>query len=244
MLSTVTEAWNTVVPPPGDPHGPLHPLLLLLTVVTGLVDAFSYLVLGHVFVANMTGNVVFLAFALAGAKGFSLAASALALLSFALGAAASGRVVTHLGPRRGRVLAVTASFEVVVTAASVVISWTVVDPGAGAVRYALVALLALGAGMQNGTARKLAVPDLTTTVLTQTIAGLAFESRLGGGTNSRIGRRGLAAVAMFVGALVGATLVLQVSRSLGLLVALVLLLAVALAAARLSRDAPVWDAPA
>ena len=50
-------------------------MLVVLTVVTGLVDAFSYLVLGHVFVANMTGNVVFLAFALVGAKGFSIAGS-------------------------------------------------------------------------------------------------------------------------------------------------------------------------
>ena len=56
-----------MVPAADDPHGPLPPLLLALTVVTGLVDSFSYLVLGHVFVANMTGNVVFLGFALAGA---------------------------------------------------------------------------------------------------------------------------------------------------------------------------------
>ena len=48
------------------PYGPLPVLLICLTVVTGLVDAFSYLSLGHVFVANMTGNVVFLGFALAG----------------------------------------------------------------------------------------------------------------------------------------------------------------------------------
>jgi uncharacterized membrane protein YoaK (UPF0700 family) len=243
MLSTVTDAWQTFVPPEGDRHGPLHPLLLLLTVVTGLVDAFSYLVLGHVFVANMTGNVVFLAFALAGASGFSLAASALALVAFALGAVISGRIVTHLGPRRGRILAITVTFEVVVTAAAVIIGWSVVDPGGGAARYTLVALLAVGAGMQNGTARKLAVPDLTTTVLTQTIAGLAFESRLGGGANSRIGRRGLAALAMFIGALVGATLELHVSQPLGLLVALVLLVTVALAAGRLSRGGPVWDTP-
>ena len=40
------------------PHGPLPVLLVCLTVVTSLVDAFSYLRLGHVFVANMTGNVV------------------------------------------------------------------------------------------------------------------------------------------------------------------------------------------
>ena len=47
-----------------DPrHGPLPLLLMLLTTVTGLVDAVSYLALNHVFVANMTGNVVFLGFA-------------------------------------------------------------------------------------------------------------------------------------------------------------------------------------
>jgi uncharacterized membrane protein YoaK (UPF0700 family) len=243
MLSTVTDAWHTVAPPEGDRHGPLHPMLLLLTVVTGLVDAFSYLELGHVFVANMTGNVVFLAFALVGAKGFSLAASALALAAFALGAAGSGRIVTHLGPRRGRVLAVTSAVEVVMTVIAVVIGWTVADPGAGAGRYVLVALLAVGAGLQNGTARKLAVPDLTTTVLTQTIAGAAFESRLGGGAGSRIGRRGLAGVAMFVGALVGALTELRVSRPLGLLIAVILLVIVAVGAARLSKDRPEWDRP-
>ncbi len=243
MLTTVTEAWRTLAPPEGDRHGPLHPLLLLLTVVTGLVDAFSYLVLGHVFVANMTGNVVFLAFALAGARGFSLAASTLALLAFAVGAVLSGRVVTHLGPRRGRILAVTATCEAVVTVIAVVIGWTVVDPGAGVTRYLLVALLAVGAGLQNGTARKLAVPDLTTTVLTQTIAGAAFESRLGGGAGSQTGRRGLAALAMFVGALIGAVTELRVSQPLGLLLALLLLIGVALAAAHLSRGRPAWDSP-
>jgi uncharacterized membrane protein YoaK (UPF0700 family) len=51
------------------------PLLLTLTVVTGVVDAVSILRLGRVFVANMTGNVVFSAFALVGAPGFSLSAS-------------------------------------------------------------------------------------------------------------------------------------------------------------------------
>ncbi|GAA4955443.1 hypothetical protein GCM10023238_22610 [Streptomyces heliomycini] len=43
--------------------------MLVLTVVTGLIDAVSYMALGRVFVANMTGNVVFLGFALAGAPG-------------------------------------------------------------------------------------------------------------------------------------------------------------------------------
>ena len=52
---------------------PLLPALLLaLTAATGLIDAVSYLALGHVFTANMTGNVVFLGFAAAGAPGLSI----------------------------------------------------------------------------------------------------------------------------------------------------------------------------
>jgi len=95
--------------------------------------------------------------------------------------------------------------------------------------------------IQNGTARKLAVPDLTTTVLTLTITGTAFESRLGGGANSRLGRRGLSIFAMFAGAMVGTLLVLHVHVALPLLVAVVLLVPVAAAAARLSRSKPAWD---
>ena len=55
---------------------------MVMTVTTGIVDAVSILSLGRVFVANMTGNVVFVGFALAGAKGFSLAASLFALAGF------------------------------------------------------------------------------------------------------------------------------------------------------------------
>ena len=66
---------------------PLPPLLLTLTVVTGVVDAVSILRLGRVFVANMTGNVVFSGFALVGAPGFSLSASLAALAGFLVGAA-------------------------------------------------------------------------------------------------------------------------------------------------------------
>ena len=75
---------DTLLADRAGPHGPLPPLLVSMTLVTGLVDAFSYLVLGHVFVANMTGNVVFLGFALAGAPGFSIAASATARLPSSL----------------------------------------------------------------------------------------------------------------------------------------------------------------
>jgi hypothetical protein len=92
MASRLADAWHTIVPAPDDPAGPLPPLLVALTVVTGLVDAFSYLTLGHVFTANVTGNIVFLGFALAGAPGFSVAASLTAYASFAAGSVLGGRL--------------------------------------------------------------------------------------------------------------------------------------------------------
>src|SRR3954463_7366645 len=95
-----------------DPvHGPLPALMLVLTVLTGVVDAVSILSLGRVFVANMTGNVVFIGFALAGASGFSLSASLAALGGFLAGAAAGGIAVERLGGHRGRLVVVVTGAE-------------------------------------------------------------------------------------------------------------------------------------
>src|SRR5246127_3567139 len=71
---------------------PLPMVLVVLTVTTGLVDAASVLGLGHVFTANMTGNVVFLGFALGGSHDVSIVASLIALASFLAGAACGGRI--------------------------------------------------------------------------------------------------------------------------------------------------------
>src|SRR6476660_10367637 len=70
-------------------------VLLGMTAVTGLVDAVSFLSLGHVFTANMTGNIVFLAFATAHVSGLSIARSSTALLAFLLGAILGGRVMAR-----------------------------------------------------------------------------------------------------------------------------------------------------
>src|SRR2546422_6951888 len=81
----------------------LPPVLLGLTAVTGLVDAVSYLALGHVFTANMTGNVVFLGFAAAGAPGLSVTRSGTALAAFFMGAVIGGRMAARTsGGRRDR----------------------------------------------------------------------------------------------------------------------------------------------
>ena len=171
---------ETVAPRPGERHGPLPPLLLGLTAVTGLVDAFSYLVLGHVFVANMTGNVVFLGFALAGAPGFSIGASLVALGSFGLGALAGGEVGVRLGQDRGHQLSASVSGQAALLAVCVLLAAVSAQPVPGGFRYPLIVALAVAMGLQNATVRKLAVPDLpTTNVLTTTITAMAADSEHG-----------------------------------------------------------------
>src|ERR1700692_3595662 len=78
---------------PSDAPFPVMATLFGLTFVTGLIDAVSVLGLGHVFTANMTGNVVFLGFALGGAPGFSITASFAAVGGFMCGALVGGRLV-------------------------------------------------------------------------------------------------------------------------------------------------------
>jgi len=243
MLVVLRDAWTTIVPKADDRQGPLPPLMLALTVVTGLVDAFSYLALGHVFVANMTGNVVFAGFAIAGATGFSLAASLVALGMFAAGALLGGRIAHRARAHRGRVLFLALAPQTVLVAAAYAIAQVSGSPYGGGARYGLIVLLALGMGLQNAAARALAVPDLTTTVLTLTITGIASDSRLAGGPGSKIGRRLVSAGAMFLGAVVGALPVLHGHPALPLLFAGLLLAVATVAAFRLSHSDAGWAKP-
>jgi uncharacterized membrane protein YoaK (UPF0700 family) len=216
--------------------GPLPPLLLALTVVTGLVDATSYLKFGHVFVANMTGNVVFLGFGIAGAGGISVWASLTAIGSFLVGGVAGGRIGTRWGSDRGRHLTATTATELVLVAGGLVVAaFSAHHIGTGS-RYAVIVLLAVAMGVQNATARKLAVPDLTTTVLTMTLTGVAVDSTLAGGPGSRLGRRGLSVAAMLLGALIGGVLVLKVDNPAPLALATVLLAGITFFAYQASRQ--------
>jgi uncharacterized membrane protein YoaK (UPF0700 family) len=96
-------------------------------------------------------------------------------------------------------------------------------------------------GAQNATVRRLQVYDLTTTVLTMTLTGIAADLRER--DRSAITRRLLAVFAMLLGAVAGALLVLDVSNvaALGLAAAL---LAVTVAGAGAGSRAPApWHAP-
>jgi uncharacterized membrane protein YoaK (UPF0700 family) len=180
--------------------------------VTGLVDATSYLKLGHVFVANMTGNVVFLGFGIAGAGGISVWASLTALGSFLLGGVGGGRIGTRWSRDRGRHVTVTTAVELLLVGAGLVVAAFSPHGLGTSSRFAMIVLLAVAMGVQNATARKLAIPDLTTTVLTMTLTGVAADSALAGGHGSRLARRGLSIAAMLLGALIGGTLALKVDN--------------------------------
>ena len=208
----------------------VEPLLLalsLLTLVTGLVDAACYLGLGRVFTANMTGNVVLLAFGATGAQGLPVLAPTVSLGVFLLGAAAGGRLASRLvgpagaevpAPVRRRWLTITLLGELGLVAVAGVVAVGLPVGGGGARRYVVIGLLAAGLGLQNATVRRLAVPDVTTTVLTLTLTGLAADSWLAGGRSPRAGRRVAAVGLMATGALVGA-LLLRVDVALPILAA-------------------------
>lgn len=238
MSKLLTDVARTLVPPRGDPYGPLPPLLVVLTVVTGVVDAVSYLALGHVFVANMTGNVVFLGFALAGASGLSAPPSLAAMTAFLLGALAGGRTARRYAAHRGKLLALSTSLQTLLVAAAVVVSAAAHGKVTDGVQYTLIVLLGMGMGLQNAVVRGLGVPDLTTTVLTMTLTGLAADSAPAGGGSGHPGRRVLSVLAMFTGAFLGAQLLLHTRLEAPLGLALLLLAASAAAALRLSRGEP------
>lgn len=227
----MSEQSGTGTKPADDPEARglrLVPVLLGLTVVSGLIDAVSYLGLEHVFTANMTGNVVVLGFAAAGAPGFSVAHTLTSLGSFVVGAMAGGRVAVRLGSGSRRTWARrTLAAEAVLLGVSAVVAYAA--PGATATAYTLIAVTAFAMGLRNATVRRLGIPDLTTTVLTMTLTGLAADSRAGGGPGTRSPRRTASVVAMVAGAGVGAWLVLHHGLALPLAIAagLVAVLAVA-----------------
>ncbi|HTW05449.1 MAG TPA: YoaK family protein [Streptosporangiaceae bacterium] len=236
----LTDIRDVVVPGRDARHGPLPPLLISMTLVTGLVDAFSYLVLGHVFVANMTGNVVFLGFALAGAPGFSIPASLIAMVSFAAGALLGGRLGARNRGHRGRLHSTAAALQAAFLAVAIILAAVGGGTPAAGYRYPLIAVLGICMGIQNASARTLAVPDLTTTVLTLTLTGIAADSALAGGSGSKAGRRLVPIATMLAGALLGAVLVRQAQIYDPLVIALVTIVAGATVSHLTGRRDPGW----
>jgi uncharacterized membrane protein YoaK (UPF0700 family) len=174
--------------------------------VTGLVDAVSYLALGRVFTANMTGNVVLLGFAAAGAQELSVSRSGAALGAFLAGAVVGGRMSRpiRLGVwHRWTSFAFGVEGALFLAAMAVAVGQTSGFAGETERLYTIIILTGLAMGMRNATVRSLSVPDHTTTVLTLTLARLAADTRLAGGDNHRWASRASSVATMLAGAAIG-----------------------------------------
>jgi uncharacterized membrane protein YoaK (UPF0700 family) len=187
---------------------PLIAGIYVITSICGMLDAACYLGLGQVFAEIMTGNLVYLAFAI-GTKGtgsnLPVLPYIIALGAFAGGAVFGGRLVrmrSTLGSHRFAFVA-----EWVVLAAAVGATLIVHPHFHGNSRFVVIGILAFGMGIQNAAVRKWGIPDLATNVMTLTMTGLIMNTRLAGGDNDRAGRRATSIGIFTVSAIFGAFLV-------------------------------------
>ena len=181
----------------------------MLTGVAGVVDALSILRLDRVFVANITGNIIFIGLALVGARGYSITAPLIVFASFLAGAAGAGAAAPRLlappRPRgaRGNARATRSiwrsrpacSPRVPIQAPPCATRCSSCSRSAWARKSALV--------------RAVDVPGLTTSVFTSTLTGLAADATRGGWRSPGFAVRIIAALALLVGAVVGAVLALK-----------------------------------
>jgi uncharacterized membrane protein YoaK (UPF0700 family) len=181
--------------------------LLLLTASTGAIDAVSYLALDRVFTGNMTGNVLFIGFALVGVAGIPLLNNVIALLGFIAGSIVSGRIV---GRGHKVKLPMTSAWVLIVGGAIAIglgIAWTIIGDLPHIAVLVVTFLLAIVMGGQVSAVKPIGNSDITTIVVTNTLANLARDSRLGGGKGQAWVHRLLAVVMMGLGAALGAWII-------------------------------------
>jgi uncharacterized membrane protein YoaK (UPF0700 family) len=150
-------------------------LLLLLAWVAGGVDAISYLSLGGVFTANMTGNTVLLGVALGQLERQAAVQSSLAMVGFLVGVALGARTAS-----RGRhhavwppAFTISLGLEGVLLAILAVVWHLVGDPAVNPMaRAGLIVLAALAMGLQSAVARRINISGIATTYITGTLTNL------------------------------------------------------------------------
>lgn len=165
--------------PPIVPRFPVAPrgrdaMVLVLTWAASGVDAISYLGLGHVFTANMTGNTVLLGLSLGQGQGLAALRAIVALLAFAAGVA-MGAVIVERSPRRGDwpravTWAIGVEFAILVL---FTIGWHLPgDTHKGGALFLLITLSAIAMGIQSAAIRHLRVPGIATTYITGTLTSM------------------------------------------------------------------------
>lgn len=187
--------------PPNTTADGVVTVLMILTGLSGVIDAASYLGMGRLFLGKMTGNVETIGWTAARVPGFLLTEAAAALAAFLVGAVAAGRLSRRLQHRRQRWMAAALMVEAGLLLITLVAAVIVRSPASS--KLWLVELLALAMGFRNGTTRKLAEPDMTTTLITGNLADLGADCALAGGKSPRLMRRLGVVVSMFGGAAIG-----------------------------------------
>jgi uncharacterized membrane protein YoaK (UPF0700 family) len=147
-----------------------------------------------------------LGFGIAGSSGLPVVAPVISLASFLLGASCGGVLVKRMAKRHPALVANALAIEVTVIVVAAVVAAATSISADDASGYVVIALLAFAMGVRNAIVRRLSVPDITTTVLTLTLTGLAAESPLAGGSGKGSIRRSAAVLVMLAGALIGALL--------------------------------------
>jgi uncharacterized membrane protein YoaK (UPF0700 family) len=195
-------------------------MLLLLTWVAGSVDAVSYLGLGHVFTAMMTGNTVLLGLAIGQGQLFAALRSVTALGGFCLGAAVGALIVERDKKEQEWPPAVTGALALEgIILGFFTITWHLTGPARSAgMLHVLILLSGLAMGIQAAAVRHLGVPGIATTYITGTITSLMVEltGSLGSTTVHLLGRRSLGETAL------GAAPALRWEGRVGLLAAVFL----------------------
>jgi uncharacterized membrane protein YoaK (UPF0700 family) len=209
---------------------PAERTLLALTFVTGLIDATSFLALGGVFSAMMTGNVVFLGLGLSGRADSSVAGPLLAIAAFVAASAVAALLARRTaGPAFGT-RASNAVELGLLAAATCVAAATTLDAD-GPSGYATLALLAAAMGWRTTNVRALGSVNVPTAVLNLTMSAGPGPSGPGLAGPADLRPRVLAFACFLAGAVAGG-LLLELATWVPLATALLVSLVVGVALTR------------
>src|SRR5437588_7029077 len=187
-------------------------LLSALTVSSGAVDAISFLALGKVFSAFMTGNIAFLGFRVAGAPGPGAVAVLASMAGFAGGVYVSARIVqrsdrSEVWPRQ---VTVALALSLIAHAAFVLVWFATNGQPSTDVSHVLLGMWGLAMGMQSSAVRTLHVEGVYTTAATATIIFLVGDLTNWSATVSERRRLESVLLSLFVGATAGSLLLVRV----------------------------------
>ena len=186
-------------------------LLNALTVSSGAIDAISFLALGKVFSAFMTGNIAFLGLRVAGASAPGVVAILSSMVAFAAGVYLSTQIVKHsadsgIWPQR---VTVALGVSLIPHAAFLAVWFATNGQPSIEIAHVLLGLWGCAMGMQSAAVRTLHVDGVFTTAATATVIFLAGD--LTNWSATVVERRRLAGVlvSLFVGATAGGLLLVH-----------------------------------